>query len=58
MYDFKLTPAYCLFNGTAIVEQSGSKIIFMIENSEDFILQGRIKKPFKFYVETMNRMHD
>ena len=58
MYDFKLTPAYCLFNGTAIVEQSGSKIIFMIENSEDFILQGRLKKAFKFYLENVNRMHD
>ena len=27
-YTFKLTPAYCLYNGVAVIEQQGTKIRF------------------------------
>ena len=47
MFDFKLTPAYCLFNGAAIFEQHGSEIIFLLENLDDVVLQGRLKRLLK-----------
>ena len=31
-YEFKLTPAYCLYNGIAIKRQQGSRICFLSED--------------------------
>lgn len=51
MLEFKLTPAYCLFNGVAIIEQKGSEILFLVENLEDLILQERLRRAFLNYLE-------
>ncbi len=53
MYEFKLTPAYCLFNGAAILEQHGSEIMFLVENSDDVVLQGRLRRAFEDFLETV-----
>lgn len=53
MFEFKLTPAYCLYNGIAILEQHGAEIIFMMENLADVVLQGRIKRAFDDYLENV-----
>lgn len=45
-FDFKLTPAFCLYNGTAIAEQKGSYIKFISENNEDSALHIRLEKAF------------
>ncbi len=45
-YTFKLAPAYCLFNGAAIISQQGSKILFGLENIDDEVLQSCLKKAF------------
>ena len=58
MFEFKLTPAYCLFNGTAIIEQHGSEILFMVENLEDVVLQGRLKRAFNNYLQTVCKLED
>lgn len=52
-YEFKLTPAYCLYNGAAIVEQKGSYIKFITEGSEDSVLQQRLEKAFLSYVKNV-----
>lgn len=51
MYEFKLTPAYCLFNGAAILEHHGAEIMFLVENLEDVVLQGRLRRAFEDFVE-------
>lgn len=48
--DFKLTPAYCIFNKIAVFEQNGSKIVFMVDDLENFTLQKKIKKAFFKYI--------
>lgn len=53
--DFKLTPAYCLFNGTAVVAQNGTEIRFMVEDAGNLLLQERLKKAFTVYVENMRQ---
>ena len=55
MFDFKLTPAYCLFNGAAILEQHGSEIIFLLENLDDVVLQGRLKRAFKNHLSELGK---
>jgi hypothetical protein len=35
---FSLTPAYCLFNGVAVLEQEGACISFLIENIQNLQL--------------------
>lgn len=54
--EFKLTPAYCLFNGIAVYEQNGAEITFLIENDDDALLQERLTKAFENYLE--NIRHD
>lgn len=58
MFDFKLTPAYCLFNGAAILEQHGSEIIFLLENLDDVVLQGRLRRAFKNYLDRVRSFDD
>ncbi|MCR4630966.1 MAG: Flp pilus assembly complex ATPase component TadA [Treponema sp.] len=48
---FKLAPAYCLFNGAAVLNQHGSEIKFLLENPDDEILQGRLKRAFYSYLD-------
>ena len=50
MYDFKLTPAYCLYNGVAVLEQHGAEIMFLMENINDLLLQGRLRRSFNNYL--------
>ena len=48
---FKLTPAYCLYNGVAVKEQHGCKIFFIIENFENEILKNSLRRAFDRYLE-------
>ncbi len=57
-YEFKLTPAYCLYNGIAIKRQQGSRICFLSENPNDKQLRSRVTKAFKNYLEYVNRQED
>ena len=57
-YEFKLTPAYCLYNGIAVKNQKGSRICFLSENPEDALLRERVSKAFKHYLEYVNRQED
>lgn len=43
---FKLTPAYCLYNGVAVFSQKGSTITFLMENPNNEILKERLKNAF------------
>lgn len=43
---FKLTPAYCLYNGVAVFFQKGSAITFLMENPNNEILKERLKNAF------------
>lgn len=52
-YEFKLTPAYCLYNGAAVLSQDGAEIKFLIENPKDLLLQERLKKAFCSFVKTV-----
>ena len=57
-YEFKLTPAYCLYNGIAVKNQQGSRICFLAENPEDIQLRERVSKAFKNYLEYVKRQYD
>lgn len=57
-YEFKLAPAYCLYNGIAVISQDGASIKFIIENPKDEILIGRIKRAFCNFVEYVLRQDD
>jgi len=57
-YEFKLTPAYCLYNGIAIKKQEGARICFLAENPDDKQLRFRVTKAFKNYLEYVNRQED
>ena len=57
-YEFKLTPAYCLYNGIAVKKQQGSKICFLAENPDNTIVRERVTKAFKNYLEYVNRQQD
>ena len=57
-YEFKLTPAYCLYNGIAVVSQEGSRISFMTENPGDELLRMRLQKAFSNYVDYVIRQKD
>ncbi|MBR5400598.1 MAG: Flp pilus assembly complex ATPase component TadA [Treponema sp.] len=57
-YEFKLTPAYCLYNGIAVVNQQGSHICFMTENPSDAALSARLEKAFLNYVSYVIRQED
>lgn len=57
-YEFKLTPAYCLFNGAAVIHQHGAEITFMVENPDDEMLQTRLEKAFSQYLENVCKNND
>lgn len=52
---FRLTPGYCLYNGVVVMEQNGSYVKFLIENFEDGVLKGRLKRAFENYVFSMRK---
>lgn len=57
-YEFKLTPAYCLYNGAAVYEQDGAKIKFIIEGGENSVLKKRLEKAFLNHVSYVLRQED
>lgn len=57
-YNFKLAPAYCLYNGVAVEKQKGAWIKFLIENPENDILKGRLERAFSNYLEFVVRQSD
>ncbi len=57
-YKFKLTPAYCLYNGVAVIEQNGTQIRFLIENDNDQILKQRLKNAFDAFLESAVKQKD
>ena len=57
-FDFRLTPAYCLYNGAAVLEQDGVNIKFLIENKEDSVLRGRLERAFMNHVAGMLKIKD
>ena len=57
-YEFKLTPAYCLYNGIAVKNQQGARICFLSENPEDTVVRERVTKAFKNYIEYVKRQED
>ena len=57
-YDFKLTPAYCLYNGAAVLEQDGASIRFIVENKNDLVLCGRLSRAFENHVANIRHLKD
>lgn len=57
-YEFKLTPAYCLYNGAAVVEQNGAYIKFITESGEDSLLRSRLEKAFMKHIESALKQKD
>lgn len=57
-YDFRLTPAYCLYNGVGVFSQKGANIKFLIENPSDTALKERLKRSFCNYLELVQRYED
>ena len=57
-YEFNLTPAYCLYNGAAILEQNGSNIRFLIDDIKNEVLKGRLSRAFERHVGCIRKMKD
>ena len=57
-YEFTLTPAYCLYNGAAVLEQNGASIKFIVENKKDAVLCGRLTRAFENHVANIRRLKD
>ena len=57
-FEFKLTPAYCLYNGAAVMEQNGSYIKFITESPEDSVLRRRLEKAFMNHVASVIKQKD
>lgn len=57
-YKFKLSDAYCLYNGIAVKEQNGSAISFYIQNIEDEILKEKIRTAFNKYILFVKNQED
>ncbi len=57
-YSFDLTPAYCLYNGAAVLEQNGARIKFLIEDSGNDVLKGRLSRAFERYVANIRKIKD
>ena len=57
-YEFRLTPAYCLYNGIAVKEQEGSSISFVTERPGDQELNQKITKAFRHYIEYVQTQKD
>lgn len=55
-FEFNLTPAYCLYNGAAVLEQDGAYIKFLVENKKDTLLCGRLSRAFENYVVNVRRL--
>ena len=55
-FEFNLTPAYCLFNGVAVLEQEGACISFLIENPDNEILKERLKRAFENHLGLIRKM--
>lgn len=53
--DFKLTPAYCLYNGVAVMEQDGNRIKFLIEDDGDVLLKERLRRAFESYIQNIKK---
>ena len=54
-FGFKLTPAYCLYNGVAVLQQEGTYIRFLIENDTDELLKARLKRSFENHIEMITK---
>ncbi len=57
-FEFNLTPAYCLFNGVAVLEQTGANICFLIENEQNEILKARLKRAFESHLGMIQKLKD
>lgn len=57
-FEFRLTPAYCLYNGAAVLEQKGASIRFLIENDKDSLLKDRLTRAFINHLERIIKMKD
>ncbi len=57
-YNFNLTPAYCLYNGAAVLEQEGARIKFLIDDAGNEVLKGRLSRAFERHVGTIRKMKD
>jgi len=57
-YEFRLTPAYCLFNGVGIKEQSFTHITFLLENPENKVLKERLIKAFSNHIGYIRTLED
>ncbi|MCQ2592584.1 MAG: Flp pilus assembly complex ATPase component TadA [Treponema sp.] len=49
-HKFKLTAAYCIYNGVAVENQNGKQISFLLENLENDILKSQLTKAFENHV--------
>lgn len=57
-YDFRLTPAYCLYNGVGIKSQSGKEIVFLAENLKNENLRNSLTKAFLNHLEYVRKQKD
>ena len=57
-YNFNLTPAYCLYNGAAVLEQDGAYIKFLVENKKDSLLCGRLSRAFENHVTNIRHLRE
>ncbi|MCQ2597229.1 MAG: Flp pilus assembly complex ATPase component TadA [Treponema sp.] len=57
-FEFKLTPAYCLYNGVAVMEQKGAEIRFITESEDDTVLRKRLEKAFLNHVSYVLKQKD
>lgn len=57
-YEFNLTPAYCLYNGAAVLEQNGASIRFLVENKNDAVLCGRLSRAFENHIANIRQLKD
>ena len=57
-FDFKLTPAYSLYYGAAVLEQNGSNIKFLLENKKDSVLCGQLKNAFFNHLQRVSKIKD
>lgn len=55
-YEFNLTPAYCLYNGAAVLEQDGAKIKFLLADTADDVLKGRLSRAFERHVQSIRKI--
>ena len=55
-YDFCLTPAYCIYNGVAVLEQEGACIRFLITDVGNEVLRGRLSRAFERYVDGVRKI--